>query len=165
MVELLLKYGADSSLVEKRRGKNTTLHVAATVGNKKMMKLLIENGFDLEKLVNEEAIVSLFDTEINWMTVFLILCDKGDVECLDYLLSVCAFVDIERKDRYNRNGIVLSILSQQVSMVKYLITKVYDKSQICLELVGMIKQGFTDQCQLLLDAAQQAQVVKLPLFF
>lgn len=165
MVKLLLKNGADPSIVEKKRRRYTTLHVAAIKGNKKIMKLLIDHGFDLEKLVDAEAIVSLFEYKINFMTVFLILCREGNVECLEYLLSVCAFVKIGAQDFYKRNAIFLSIEFERISMLEYLISKVYDKNRIALELVKMIQQDAVNQCQVLLDTAGRVKLVKYIFFW
>ena len=160
MAKLLLNNGADASIVEKRKRAYTTLHVAAIKGNQKMMELLIDHGFDLEKLVNAEAI----EREFNFMPVFLMLCRNGNVKCLEYLLSVCGFVDTEAKDFHKRNGIFLSILFEQVSMLEFLITKVYDKNRLAKEVMEMIEGNLFDQCEILLDTAKQAQVVKCNFF-
>ena len=88
MVKLLLKYGGDPNVVEKRKGKYrnmTTMHIAALNSNVKMMKLLIESNFDTNKLINN----IIMSDKYRYTSVFLILCSIGDVECLKYLLSIC----------------------------------------------------------------------------
>ena len=157
MVQLLLKNGADPSHVETRRRQCTTLHLAAMKGNLKMMQLLINNGFDLEELVNAEAVIqSKGDSDC--MSAFLILCRNGNIECLDYLLSVCAFVD-------KAHGMHVSMAFKQRSMLKYLITEIYSNNEIVSELMQIIKEGAIDDCKILLQAAMQAQLVMLNIVF
>ena len=150
----LLKYGAGPSQIglRSRRRRCTTLHLAAMKGNLKMMQLLINNGFDLKKLVNAKVIIEFKDS-CYFMTVFLILCRDGNVECLDYLLSVCPFVDIDR-------GIRFSILFGQRSMLKYLITKVYNKKQVASELMRIVVEGAIEDCEMLLQVVVQSKLVE-----
>ena len=162
MVKLFLENGANPSQVETKRRECTTLHLAAIHGNLKMMQLLISNGFDLGQLVNKEATIES-TTSINFMSVFLILCHGGNVECLEYLLSVCTFVDIEATDFFRRTGMGLAIVSKHRLMLKHLITKVYSKESIVLELVRMIHGGAGVSCEMLLEAATQPKLVKFAL--
>ena len=58
------------------------MHTAAINQNVAMMKLLIQHGFDCDKLIN-----SISDYGSN-RSVFLILCENGNVECMDYLMNI-----------------------------------------------------------------------------
>ena len=88
MVKLLLKYGANPNVVDKTEGKYknmTTMHIAAFNSNVNMIKLLIEYQFDTNKLINN----IIMSNKYRCISVFLILCSNGNVECLKYLLSIC----------------------------------------------------------------------------
>ena len=90
MVKLLLENGANPSIVETTHQQYTTMHLAALKGNLKIVKLLVEYGFDLKTLINAEAAIITSRALVNFTTVFLILCENGNVECMKYFFFLFA---------------------------------------------------------------------------
>ena len=144
IVELLFKYKADPNIVlpcslevstislgRKRSSNVTTMHLAADHGNLEVMKLLIENGFNLHQM----NICMSGD-----ITVFLILCKRGDIKCLDYIISLGDhgnqnnnnsnnpyIVDIFAEDHIGRNGLNLAVRNDDLEMCQYLLKHVYNE--------------------------------------
>ena len=131
---VLLEHGANPNVFyDPNKIKKTTMHFAAQHGNIKMMKLLINYGFDCDKLIN-----NIYYSEHN-ASVFLILCGLGNVQCMNYLLSYCKNnnyeIKIEEKTVESMNGLQIAIYFEQLEMVEYLLTKVYDNDKLRMEIM------------------------------
>ena len=141
IVKLLLKYKADPNVVVPHSFQTdvagemswnmTTMHIAADHGNLEIMKLLIENRFNLHQM---NICV------MGGKTVFLILCDNGNIECLDYIISLRDggnqnmynnisnnpyVIDIFATDYRRRNGLNMAVQNDDLKMCEYLLKCVY----------------------------------------
>ena len=140
ILELLLTAGADpNKLYQPKSTKWTTMHIAASKQNIAMMKLLIDNGFDLVKYCN-----NIYYTGLH-LSVFLQLCATGNVSCLDYFITSCCknknangntkdktqeyTIDIWQRDINGYNGLHTAVNERKVSMVEYLLSKVYNTNE------------------------------------
>ena len=144
IVKLLLKYNADPNIIlpwlhdadlaEKRLSNATTMHMAAMHGNLEVMKLLIENGFNFHQMN------SCID---GGKTVFLILCQKGYIKCLDYIMSLRDHgnqnnnnsnnpyvVDIFASDHDGKNGLNHAVFNDDLKMCEYLLERVYNEKRL-----------------------------------
>lgn len=80
IIELLLKTRANSNIVDEYTNE-TTLLIAAKRNDLKIIKLIVENGFDCDQLIN------FLDSD-GGASVFLLLCFNGNIEALSYLIDV-----------------------------------------------------------------------------
>ena len=106
------------------------MHIAAMKQNVSMMKLLIKHGFDCDKLINNIG---------SHKSVFLILCENGNAECMDYLMNIkqCKNkIDIFQRDANKFNGLHLAIKSQHLLMVDYLLNNVYKTHEMKSKIFG-----------------------------
>ena len=128
ILNLLLQCNPNVNLLnEPNNRKYTTMHIAAIKENVTMMKLLIQRGFNCDKFINN----IYYDQEHR--SVFLQLCCNGNVECMDYLMNhdQCkSKIDIWQRDINGYNGLHSAVTNQHVSMVKYLLNKVYKKDEL-----------------------------------
>ena len=126
ILKLLLQQGANVNALHKPNNtKYTTMHIAAIKQNVRMMQLLIQHGFDCDKFINN---IYYYDSH---KSVFLELCARGNVECLDYLMNQCEnIIDIWQRDINGFNGLHIAVGEQHVSMVKYLLCKVYKNEEM-----------------------------------
>ena len=114
----------------------TTMHVAALFGNIEAMKILIKWGFDETRLINRT-----FDHKtLRQVTVFLLLCARGDVKCLNYLLKKCKHIDIFATDDHNMNGLYYAVIGGHKLMVEYLLTNVYQTPNLKQTMMNQIPQ-------------------------
>ena len=125
IVEILLRHGADANIKDTGKKRTfTTMHWAAWNGNLSIMKLLIEYQFNYKKLINNR--ISIKQAPYNLMSVFLILCSNGNVECMKYLYSNFGeIIETKAKDMWGHNGIYLAVVNKNLDMLEYLFTNVY----------------------------------------
>ena len=130
-LKVLLKHGANPNVFyDPNKIKKTTMHFAANYTNIEMMKLLIDHGFDCDRLIN-----SIYYGE-HHASVFLILCSLGNVKCMDYLMSCCKHkINVKQKTIKSMNGLQAAIHYEQLKMVEYLLTKVYDNDELRMEIM------------------------------
>ena len=126
ILKLLLQHNPNvNTLYKPNTTKYTTMHIAAKKQNKKMMKLLIEHGFDCNKFINN------IYYEAKHRSVFLELCVNTNVECLDYLMNQCQNkIDVWQRDINGENGLHIAVGEQHVTMVQYLLDKVYKNEEM-----------------------------------
>ena len=131
-LKLLLKHGADVNLLYQPNGiKATSMNIAAMKQNISVMKLLIQYGFNCNKLINNICHVH------PRRSVFLELCFNGSVDCMDYIMNKCKNkIDIWQRDINGWNGLHLAVNEENVSMVEYLLTKVYDNQDIRMKVLN-----------------------------
>ena len=110
------------------------MHLAALFGNKVVMKLLIQYKFNLDKLINKK----MKGDEYPNMTVFLLFCMNGNVECLSYLLQICNSVDFRARTQLGCNGLHLAVAYQHLNMVTFLLTNVYQKTKIRQKIFNQV---------------------------
>ena len=127
-LKVLLKHGANPNVFyDPNKIKKTTMHFAAEYANIEMMKLLINHGFECGRLIN-----NIYYSE-HHASVFLILCSLGNVQCMDYLISYCEqnnySINFKQKTVESMNGLQAAIYFEQLEMVEYLLTKVYDNDK------------------------------------
>ena len=138
IVKILLENGADPNIMDKFYNHTgvTTMHIAAMLGNIKMMQLLVEYGFNLYKLINKR----MKGDEHRNMTVFLILANNGSVECLSYLLRVCQStntenkiiqrIDVSARTELGYNSLHLAVKAENLQMINFLLQNVYNTSKL-----------------------------------
>ena len=128
IVALLLEKGANPNVLNKWYNHTgvTTMHIAASLGNKAVMQLLIKHGFNLDKLIDKRTKGDKYRN----MNVFLILCMNGHVRCLSYLLHVCNDIDLRARTQLGLNGLHLAVEHQHLDMVTFLLQNVYQNTNI-----------------------------------
>ena len=141
ILELLLKHGANPNTIQDPNDqKITTMHWAVYHQNLSMMKLLIKHKFDYDELIN-----NTFNGG-NHYSVFLQLCENGNIECMEYLLSLCsnnAFkydnswgfnrncqdrsdIDLTQRDINGYNSLHIAVENSNLSMILYLLNEIYN---------------------------------------
>ena len=144
IVKLLLKYKADPNVVVRHSfeadlgGESswnvTTMHLAAMHANLELVTLLIENGFNLHQMN--------ICTD-GGFTVFLILCNTGNIKCLDYIINLSDHgnknnnnnnnpyvVDIFARDHEGKNGLNFAVENDDLEMCQYLLNSVYNQDSL-----------------------------------
>ena len=128
ILKLLLQNGADPNMFHLPNSvQATTMYIATQKENISMMKQLAEHNFDFDKFINN------IRYEGGHESVFLQLCYNGNVECMDHLMYDCKLkntIDIFQKDIDGRNGLYTAVSKENVSMVSYLLDKVYDTQEM-----------------------------------
>ena len=124
----LLQKGGNPNMIYQPNGQQiTAMQFAAKYENISMMKLLIEYRFDCDRLIN-----NILHAGAHY-SVFLQLCQNGNVECMDYLMSECKLqdkIDIQQRDIYGYNDLHVAVIKENVKMVEYLLSNVYNNQQI-----------------------------------
>ena len=133
-LQVLLKHGANPNLFYDPNGIcKTTLHFAAEYSNISMMKLLFENGFDCDRLIN-----NIHHGEHS-PSVFLILCALGTVECMDYFINYAhnnsKKIEISQTTIESMNGLQAAIYFEQFKIAQYLLTNVYKNDETRMEVM------------------------------
>ena len=125
MVKFLVGEGANPNITQSgRRLRFTTMHWAAWHGNLKIIKLLTQHKFNYRLLINN--IINIPIAPYNMMSVFLILCSNGNVECMEYLYSNFGkLIETRTSDSRGCNAIYLAVAKQHLTMLQYLFAKVY----------------------------------------
>ena len=145
ILELLLKHGANPNMIQDPNDeKITTMHWAAYYENLSMMKLLIKYKFDYYHLINNTLAGG------DHHSVFLQLCENGNIPCMEYILSVCSKngfkydrfwgfnsyckaktdIDITQRDINGYNSLHIAVENSNLSMIKYLLNKVYNHPRV-----------------------------------
>ena len=138
MVEILLRHGADANIADRlKEPRFTAMHRAAWNGNLNIIKLLITYQFNCRKYINK--IMNIKEPPYNYMSVFLILCVTGNVECMKYLYSnFSELIETKAKDTSGRNGIYLAARNKNLDMLEYLFTNVYDDKKLLNIMINAV---------------------------
>ena len=140
IVEILLQHGADANITDNRQKATfTAMHWAVWKKNLNIMKLLIKYKFNCRKYINN--IMSKREP-YNLMSVFLVLCSNGSVECMECLYSKFGeLIQIEVKDRRGRNGVFLAIVNKHLDMLEYLFKNVYIDERLRKRMLNAVSHN------------------------
>ena len=130
---LLMNNGSNCNIVVEKT-QICSMYYACYNGNLKMIQLLLskdkfqDNSFNWDEYINIKLSATGY-------SLFHILCQKGHIDCLDYLLSIenkytTKIKIFETVSRNDMNGLILACDSNQTEMAKYLIDNVYTEDTI-----------------------------------
>ena len=145
MVSLLMKFGANPNIHETA-SNTTTMWAACYEGNLEIIKLLLNVSGEFEHTFNWNKLINQCHS-FQGTSPFLILCQRGHVNCLDYLLSfekeklklkqIEVKIDILIKAKDNGlNPLVAACTENQQEMMLYLVNNLYDN--VCVHALGCL---------------------------
>ena len=163
---MILKRGGDVNFIDPNTDKTMALVVCNHDNRTRLIKLLVDYDFNMNKLVNK------YDKEY-YVSLYLAVCYYKDLKCLQYLIQLSKEQKFELNvlacDNKGRNGLHLAIVEptnnintdvnestintrknesqqqrEQTKMVEYLLTKVYFPDNNNLNKIGITGINQTD---------------------
>lgn len=122
MVKFLINFGV--SIYDKLEDGSTCLTMASSLGNPKIVKLLLEKNIKKNKKKEieflNEHLNELSDSQDGY-TALMLAADEGNVAIVDLLLQAGA--DLEQLNEYNETALSRAVESERLEVIDFLLRK------------------------------------------